>query len=68
MCDGVDEMRLELSQTVRLIRFALLCWGGTNPYPEAPTTTPLDSSTASGGDGGNTTGPATIYMIVFFFF
>ncbi|MDE5065424.1 hypothetical protein OZD62_00375 [Wolbachia endosymbiont of Drosophila seguyi] len=47
-----------LPQTVRLKRFALLCWGGTKPYPEAPTTTPLDSSTASGGEGGNTTGPA----------
>lgn len=30
--------------------------GGTNPYPEAPTTTPLVSP-LSGGAGGNTTGP-----------
>jgi len=36
----------------------LLCCGGTKPKPEAPTTTPLDSSIASGGEGGNTTGPA----------
>ncbi|KAJ3664992.1 hypothetical protein Zmor_000517 [Zophobas morio] len=30
--------------------------GGTKPYPEAPTTTPLVSP-LSGGAGGNTTGP-----------
>lgn len=36
---------------------SLLCaLGGTNPNPEAPTTTPLVSP-LSGGEGGKTTGP-----------
>lgn len=31
--------------------------GGTNPYPLAPTTTPLLSALLGGGPGGNNTGP-----------
>lgn len=31
--------------------------GGTNPYPLAPTTTPLVSAVLGGGPGGNNTGP-----------
>jgi len=32
--------------------------GGTNPYPLAPTMTPLVSAVLGGGPGGNNTGPA----------
>lgn len=37
----------------------LLCGdcGGTKPKPEAPTTTPLDSTGALAGEAGKTTGP-----------
>lgn len=31
--------------------------GGTNPYPLAPTTTPLVSAELGGGPGGNNIGP-----------
>lgn len=31
--------------------------GGTNPYPLAPTMTPLESAELGGGPGGNNTGP-----------
>ncbi|ETN64044.1 hypothetical protein AND_004224 [Anopheles darlingi] len=45
-------------QTRASIHASLLLWGvfgGTKPYPEAPTITPLDSTGASAGAGGNTT-------------
>lgn len=45
--------------------FLLFCWGGTNPKPEPPITTPLDSSIASGGLGGKTTGPEMKFKMVY---
>lgn len=46
------------------LTYFLLCWfGGTNPKPEAPTTTPELSSGASGGDCGKTTGPTKVERI-----
>lgn len=46
--------------------YRLLWWddcpfGGTNPNPDAPTITPLDSTGPSAGGSGNTTGPEKIY-------
>lgn len=38
--------------------------GGTNPYPLAPTITPLVSALFGGGPGGNSTGPeAQIFFV-----
>lgn len=38
--------------------------GGTNPYPLAPTITPLLSSLFGGGPGGNSTGPGRKIVLV----
>lgn len=54
MCAAPKKLMVKLT-------YFLLCWfGGTNPKPEAPTTTPELSSGASGGDCGKTTGPIEI--------
>lgn len=38
--------------------------GGTNPYPLAPTITPLVSALFGGGPGGNSTGPERKIILV----
>jgi len=39
------------------LAYELPALGGTNPYPLAPTMTPLVSALLGGGPGGNNTGP-----------
>lgn len=49
---------------VSWLHFRRLLWlfGGTNPYPDAPTITPDDSTGPSAGGDGNCTGPTKLNM------
>lgn len=48
---------LNASSNLLTQNLALPAEGGTNPYPLAPTMTPLLSAVLGGGPGGNNTGP-----------